>query len=417
MPPMRRLAALLALVTALAAVPARAAAESDVTPPAVVSRAPGQGELTRTKAAVTVTFDEPVLNVNAATFVLRDDDGDRLDAQVTWNEATLTATLQPAKPLTIASQYRAKLRAGITDLAGNPLAPGAWSFTTWARVTFPPGTYTGYRFDAQHTTFRAIKRDGLGDEGRAKATRFKRINGQGYLRISNGTWDGFWVHGRRWGGALDDARAPVTFRPACSYVDLPTARVARFQWATTVLDTLFRLPTGYAPGDLVDTSRAGLNGGHRIRRVALDDLAAMARNARRAGANLAVQSAYRSYSSQVASFEYWVRQIGYADALKVSARPGHSEHQLGTTIDFRTAGGAAPWSILDWGGTREGAWMRANAWRYGWVMSYPRDAFGKSCYSYEPWHFRYVGRKLATAIHDAGTAPRPYFWRRGFGVR
>jgi D-alanyl-D-alanine carboxypeptidase len=143
----------------------------------------------------------------------------------------------------------------------------------------------------------------------------------------------------------------------------------------------------------------------------------MVRAARSAGARLAVQSAYRSYASQVATFDYWVRQIGYADALKVSARPGHSEHQLGTTIDFRTADGSTPWNILDWGGTREGTWMRRNAWKYGWVMSYPKGRFGTSCYQYEPWHYRYVGRALAADIHQAGSAPRAYLWRRGFGVR
>jgi D-alanyl-D-alanine carboxypeptidase len=73
--------------------------------------------------------------------------------------------------------------------------------------------------------------------------------------------------------------------------------------------------------------------------------------------------------------------------------------------------------MSDWGATREGAWMRTNAWRYGWIMSYPKGTFATSCYNYEPWHYRYVGRELAAAIQDAGTASRPYLWRRGFGVR
>jgi hypothetical protein len=63
---------------------------------------------------------------------------------------------------------------------------------------------------------------------------------------------------------------------------------------------------------------------------------------------------------------------GYAAALKVSARPGHSEHQLGTTIDFKSYGGSAPWNYTNWATTRAGAWMAANAWKYGWVMSYPK---------------------------------------------
>ena len=80
-----------------------------------------------------------------------------------------------------------------------------------------------------------------------------------------------------------------------------------------------------------------LNSGFAVRRHIIPDLKAMAEAARRAGARLAVQSAYRGFATQKATFDYWVRVHGYAVAVKESARAGHSEHQLGTTIDFRTA--------------------------------------------------------------------------------
>ena len=69
-----------------------------------------------------------------------------------------------------------------------------------------------------------------------------------------------------------------------------------------------------------------------------------------------------------------MRVHGYATALKESARAGHSEHQLGTTVDFRAYGGSAPWNYSDWGTTKAGAWLKANAWKYGFVMSYPADS-------------------------------------------
>ncbi len=81
-----------------------------------------------------------------------------------------------------------------------------------------------------------------------------------------------------------------------------------------------------------------------------------------------------------------------SSALATSARPGHSEHQLGLAIDFKTAGGAAAWRYADWARTREGAWLARNAWRYGFVMSYPAGKRSLTCYAYEPWHYRYVGR-------------------------
>ena len=408
--------ALLLAVTVSAMPAAPAAATDDVTPPSVVARSPGPDGVIGTGGAVAVTFDEAVANVDAATFQLSTDAGQAVEASVAWNPDTVTATLTPMSRLTVGAAYVATLRATITDLAGNPLPRIEWSFSARSRATFAPGRYTGYRFESDDRTFTAVKRATVEEPMGTSVKRFRRIGGQGYVYVSRGTWAGYWVHARRWGEALDDVRAPITPRPGCSYRDLPTARVGYGKWGSTVLDTLFRLPRGYAPGDLVDTSRAGLNGGHRIRSLTLSDLGAMVAAARRDGASLAVQSAYRSYDSQVASFDYWVRRIGRAEALKVSARPGHSEHQLGTTIDFRSAGGPAPWEV-DWGGTREGTWMARHAWKYGWVLSYPSGATAASCYSFEPWHFRYVGREAAAAVREAAAVPRAWLWSRGYGVR
>src|SRR6187397_2688364 len=94
--------------------------------------------------------------------------------------------------------------------------------------------------------------------------------------------------------------------PSCRVADVMTAQRSYTAWARTVLDTTFMLPASYAPNDLRSTSTAGLNSGHSVRRFVIADLAAMVTAARRAGARLAVQSAYRSYSTQGATFRYWV---------------------------------------------------------------------------------------------------------------
>ena len=199
--------------------------------------------------------------------------------------------------------------------------------------------------------------------------------------------------------------------PACWYGDLPTAHDGYEDWARTLLDTIYRLPATYYPGDLVDTARAGVNGGYLVRALLLDDLAAMAVAARAAGAPFEIVSAFRSYATQQATFERWVRVGGYEAALRTSARAGHSEHQLGTSIDVSTPGGPRPWKYRDWGTTAAGAWMAQNAWRFGFVMSYPRDSSTPTCYDYEPWHYRYVGRAMAAAIRDSGLTPREHLWR------
>lgn len=199
--------------------------------------------------------------------------------------------------------------------------------------------------------------------------------------------------------------------PACKVADVLTKYRSYAYWHRSLLDTTFRLSSSYAPGDLRSTSLAGLNGGYSVRSFVLPNLKAMASAARAAGARLVVQSAYRSYGTQKATFAYWVRVLGYATALKESARPGHSEHQLGTTVDFRAYGGSAPWNYSDWATTRAGAWLKANAWKYGFIMTYPKGKTAVTCYRYEPWHFRYVGRSRAAAVRASGLTMREYLWR------
>lgn len=199
--------------------------------------------------------------------------------------------------------------------------------------------------------------------------------------------------------------------PSCKVTDLTTAQRAYGDWSRTVLDTTYRLTSTYGPTDRRSTSAAGLNTGHSVRAFVIGDLKAMAKAARSAGARLAVQSAYRSYTTQKSTFAYWVRVSGYSKALTGSARPGHSEHQLGTTIDFRSYGGSAPWNYKDWATTKAGKWLKANAWKYGFVMSYPKGKTGVTCYTYEPWHYRYVGKTTAVAVRTSGLTLREFLWR------
>jgi D-alanyl-D-alanine carboxypeptidase len=206
--------------------------------------------------------------------------------------------------------------------------------------------------------------------------------------------------------------ASASSLPSCRVADTLTAQRQYADWNRTVLDLTYRLSSGYAPGDLRSTANAGLNGAHQVRSLVIADLRAMASAARRAGARLAVQSAYRSYSNQKSTFAYWVRVSGYAAALKSSARAGHSEHQLGTTLDFRSYGGSAPWYYADWGKSKAGAWLKSNAWKYGFVMSYPKGKISVTCYAYEPWHYRYLGRAVAAKVHASGLTLREYLWRQ-----
>jgi D-alanyl-D-alanine carboxypeptidase len=392
-------------------------ATPDLVAPVLIARYPDPEAPMPTHGVVTVTFSEAVVGVDDARFQLRDAAGAALPAQVTYDPTTRSATLTPLTPLTVATSYRVALAGAISDAAGNLLPAESWTIEASNHVSFASGTYTGYRFDGAAGAFNAIRRLTLDAASSATTSGYQTFADQGYLQIDAGSLSGFWVHGTTDGMAQNDDGAPVPPLPACAYLDLPTARPGLDAWATTVLDTLYALPSSYVPPDLVDTSQAGLNGGHLIRSVAVADLAAMVAAAGADGARLAVQSSYRSYISQVLTFNGWVHQVGPDAALRVSARPGHSEHQLGTAIDFRSVSGPSPWSIPDWAVTTEGAWLSANAWRFGWILSYPRGTSAVSCYNYEAWHFRYVGREIAQAMHESGTTERQWLWAQGYGVR
>lgn len=194
--------------------------------------------------------------------------------------------------------------------------------------------------------------------------------------------------------------------PPCAVGTATVAGNPTDDWATLVIDTSHRLPASYAPTDLVSVTQAGFTAQDQVRSIAIDDLAAMRKAAAAAGSPLAIVSAYRSYSYQEQLFARRAGHIGEAQAAEVVARPGHSEHQLGTAIDVVDPGTADLTPAF--AGTRQGRWVAAHAHEYGFILSYPEGATDRTCYAYEPWHLRYVGRAVATRIQSSGLTPRQW---------
>ncbi len=113
------------------------------------------------------------------------------------------------------------------------------------------------------------------------------------------------------------------------------------------------------------------------------------------GLNLKIASAYRSFYDQINIKNNYVMQFGTTVSNSFSADQGYSEHQLGTTIDFTT--NELNGSFLGFEKTPEYQWLLENAYKYGFVLSYPKD---NKYYQFEPWHWRFVGVKLATDLHS-----------------
>jgi D-alanyl-D-alanine carboxypeptidase len=172
------------------------------------------------------------------------------------------------------------------------------------------------------------------------------------------------------------------------------------------------LPEGYAPPDLVRS------GGRLIRTLARPDLSAMMETAATDGVELAPISTYRSPEEQSLAFEAAVWQAmaranGGLDRAEAEVRmarfvapPGHSQHQLGTAVDFSSL--EINYALQPrFQETEAGRWLAANAWQFGFVLSYSRHGEERSGYGFEPWHYRWVGRDLAAVMHREGYEDHP----------
>ncbi len=163
---------------------------------------------------------------------------------------------------------------------------------------------------------------------------------------------------------------------------------------SVTVDKAHRLLEDYEPSDLVDLNKTyglyTLNNAV-LRRDAGAALKAMLDQlAKETGKYVTVASGYRSYEQQVATYAINVRQLGEDQANNVSSKPGNSQHQLGTTVDF--VSDETTWKITkDFGNTVAGQWLATNCAHYGFVQPYKQENSNTSGYVEEAWHFRYVG--------------------------
>lgn len=150
------------------------------------------------------------------------------------------------------------------------------------------------------------------------------------------------------------------------------------------------LPEGYVPENLIklekndrfNISRNDLS----LRADVYDGLLKLCDGALGDGIKLMVSSTYRSYEYQTKLFNRYVSQDGYENAVRYSAPPGTSQHQMGVAIDFGTIDDS-------FAETRMGMWLNENAWKYGWSLSFPQGYEDITGYMWECWHFRYIGKE------------------------
>ncbi len=189
---------------------------------------------------------------------------------------------------------------------------------------------------------------------------------------------------------LPPARTPYPEQLPCGDILVP-------------IDKQHELAPDCVPNDLVELAGLGLY----LRADAAAAFAALTAGASRDGYSISASSAYRSYATQEATFAWWTEQLGPEEAERTSARAGHSEHQLGTTIDL-----CAPAGCLEsFSATPEAAWVAAHSWEYGFVVSYPNEREAVTGYVGEAWHVRYVGVDVAVRVRESGLTLHEYLLR------
>ncbi len=180
------------------------------------------------------------------------------------------------------------------------------------------------------------------------------------------------------------------------------------------------LEIGYAPEELSTIPTQLTLYGKDIQMEATAALAAeaMVRELRACGyEDIAITSGYRSYEYQQILFNTylgnemtahpdWTQAQCEALVLTYSARPGESEHQTGLCMDLISQHHV----VLDESFAQNPAfeWLSANAHAFGFILRYPADKVDVTGYSYEPWHYRFVGVKAATAIYEKGITLEEY---------
>ncbi len=170
---------------------------------------------------------------------------------------------------------------------------------------------------------------------------------------------------------------------------------------TFVVNKKHPLPADYVPSDLVKIPVSTNGKIEKLRKEAADQLILLFQAAKQAGLRLRLGSGYRSYSYQVSLYNAYCQQIGQSETDKVSARPGYSEHQTGLAADILGADVNFDFSKR-FETQKEAIWLKKHAAEYGFVLRFIKGKEKITGYSFEPWHFRYLGKEVAQKIVKQG---------------
>lgn len=181
---------------------------------------------------------------------------------------------------------------------------------------------------------------------------------------------------------------------------------AKYQNTSYILVNKYNnLSKDYVPENLEVIDPAFSNGEKYMVSYAKDAFEELAKTAKEEGYNIYAMSTYRSYNYQNSLYNNYVSLDGKENADTYSARAGYSEHQTGLAADVYNK----EKSYTEFEQTKEFTWMQENAYKFGFILRYPKDKVQETGYMYESWHYRYVGKEIADYIHKHNITYEEYF--------
>lgn len=174
---------------------------------------------------------------------------------------------------------------------------------------------------------------------------------------------------------------------------------------TILVNKYFSLDESYVPKNLEPLDEAYSRKGMYLVKEAKKAFEALSLDASLENLTIKAMSTYRSFSYQNNLYTTYVKKDGEDLANTYSAKPGHSEHQTGLALDVYNE----TTSYTDFENTQEYTWMQKNAYKYGFILRYPKEKEKITGYSYESWHYRYVGFEIAEYIQKHNLTYDEYY--------
>ena len=183
------------------------------------------------------------------------------------------------------------------------------------------------------------------------------------------------------------------------------------EWNLILVNRTHPLPENYEVPEFTE-----LRNNNRVDSRIYPDLQQMFDDMRSLGYAPYITTSYRSHEEQIEMMNYYIRvyqEQGYSEeeaadmAAGIVALPGTSEHELGMAVDISTEDHEANDPYIMWD------WLAAHSYEYGFILRYPEEKTEITGIDYEPWHFRYVGKKAAKEIFEQGVCLEEYLGLEG----